>query len=104
VLDADYNQELKQIELLVHVGDPELISLIENQLITEVSINGSPPRSQDVECQSTECFLVPRGVVLGEMDGIAFTWVVSTKAGITWDNQYIPHADAGVKNTAIEIL
>jgi len=104
VLDADYNQVLKQIEMLVHVADPELISLIENQLITEVSINGSPPRSQDVECQTDECFLVPRGVVLGEMDGIAFTWVVSAQQGITWNNMYIPHADAGVKNTAIEIL
>lgn len=104
VLDADYNMVLKQIEMLVHVADPELISLIENQLITEVSINGSPPRSQDVECQTDECFLVPRGVVLGEMDGIAFTWVVSAQQGITWDNVHIPHADAGVKNTAIEIL
>jgi len=104
VLDADYNQVLKQIEFLVHVNDPELISLIENQLIHEVSINGSPPRSQDVECQTDECFLVPRGVVLGEMDGIAFTWVVSAPQGITYKNNYIPHADAGVKNTAIEIL
>lgn len=102
--DGEYDKERKEIQFLVNVQDPEIIEAINNGIISAVSINGGSPRSEDVECGESECFLVPRGVVLGELDNIAFTWVVTDPRGMTYQGKYIPPATPGIKNTAIEPL
>jgi len=104
IMDADYNTATKEMEMLIHERDPEIITAVRSGIISEVSINGGLPRSQDLDCSMGECFLVPKGVVLGELDGIALTYVVTDPKGMFYHNSWIPHAEAGVKTTAIEIL
>ena len=58
----------------------------------------------DTECDTGECFVVPTGLILGELDGIAFTWVVTDPAGLVWHGKFIPRATAGVKTTKIEMI
>ncbi len=104
VLDAEFDPIRKESQMLVHLKDVEIIHFIETGQINEVSINAGAPRRMDVECDTGECFVVPTGLVLGELDGIAFTWVVSDPAGIVWHGKYIPKATAGVRTTKIELI
>ena len=104
VLDAEYDPIRKESQMLVHLKDPEIIKFIETGQIASVSINAGAPRRMDTECDSSECFVVPTGLILGELDGIAFTFVVDDPAGIVWRGKYIPKATAGVKVTKIEII
>jgi len=104
VLDAEFDPIRKESQMLVHLKDPEIIHFIETGQITAVSINAGAPRRMDTECDTGECFVVPTGLILGELDGIAFTWVVSDPAGIVWRGKFIPKATAGVKTTKIEII
>ncbi len=104
VLDAEFDPMRKESQMLVHLKDPEIIHFIETGQIASVSINAGAPRRMDTECDTGECFVVPTGLILGELDGIAFTWVVDDPAGIVWDGKYIPKATAGVKTTRIEII
>ena len=103
VLDGEFNDELNQIQFLHYERDPEILNAIENGIIDSVSINGGPPRQVTVECNG-ECFVVPQGVVLGESDGIAFTYVVTAPSGMMWKGHYVEPAKPGVKNTLIELL
>lgn len=103
VLDGEFNDELNQIQFLHYEHDPVIIKAIEDGVITAVSINGGPPRQMAVECDG-ECFVVPQGVVLGESDGIAFTYVVTHPNGLMWKGNFIPPEKPGVKNTAIQLL
>ena len=103
VLDSEFNDDLNQIQLFHYEHDPEVIQALENGVIDSVSINGGPPRQVNVECDG-ECFVVPQGVVLGESDGIAFTYVVTAPTGMMWKGQFIAPAKPGVKNTLIELL
>lgn len=102
-LDSEFNDELGQIQLLHYERDPEIIKAIENGIIDAVSINGGPPRRVDIECDG-ECFVVPKGVILGESDGIGFTYVVTHPDGMMWRGNYIESAKPGVKDTVIELL
>ena len=104
VLDAEYDPIRKESQMLVHLKDPEIIHFIETGQIDAVSINAGAPRRMDTECSPDECFVVPTGLILGELDGIAFTWVVGDPAGIVWRGKYIPKATAGIKTTKIEII
>jgi len=104
VLDAEYDQIRKESQMLVHLRDPEIIQYIESGDINAVSINAGQPRHMHTECDTGECFVVPRGLVLGEIDGIAFTWVVTNPAGITWQGRYIPKATPGVGTTKLELI
>lgn len=104
VLDAEYDPIRKESQMLVHLKDPEIIHFIETGQISSVSINAGAPRRMDTECGTGECFVVPTGLILGELDGIAFTWVVNDPAGIVHRGRYIPKATAGVKSTKIEII
>ena len=104
VLDAEYDPTRKETQMMVHLRDPEIIHYIETGEISTVSINAGMPRHMDTECNTGECFVVPRGLVLGELDNIAFTWVVSNPQGIMWRGQYITPATPGVKTTKIELL
>lgn len=104
IADAEYDKNRKEIQMLVHESDVEVIDGIKNHDITAVSINGGAPRSTNVECGDTECFNVPRGVVLGELDDIALTWVVTNPNGFRWNNKHIPKAKPGVGTTVIEPL
>lgn len=104
VLDAEYDPIRKESQMLVHLKDHEIIHFIETGQINEVSINAGAPRRMDTQCDTGECFVVPTGLILGELDGIAFTWVVSDPAGIVWHGKYIPKAKAGVRTTKIEII
>ena len=103
-MDADYNPTTKQMEMLVHERDPAIIKAVIDGIISEVSINGGLPRSQEVECDRGECYVVPRGVVLGEMDNIALTYVVSDPAGFWYKGEWLEPKKAGVQTTAIQIL
>ncbi len=104
VMDGEYDAARKEMQLLVHERDPEIIAAVASGIINEVSINGGLPRTQDVDCSMGECFLVPRGVVLGELDGIALTYVVSHPQGMYYKGSWIAPKKAGVKTTAIEVL
>jgi len=111
VMDGDYNKELQQVQFLHLEPDPEIIEAIKNDTISGVSINGGPPRSESFEMlngqpcdNSGECFIVPHGVILGETDNIAFTYVVTNPLGMYWRGEWIPPANPGVKSTKIEIL
>ena len=104
VTDAEFDENLKQMQLLVFESDPEVLQAIANKTIQAVSINGSPPRIKTIEpCDVGTCE-VPHGVVLGQDDDIAFTYVVTHPAGMQWRGQLLPMAEPGVKNTKIEIL
>ena len=103
VLDGEFNDDLNQIQFLHYERDTEILNAIATGIIDSVSINGGPPRSVSVECDG-ECFVVPKGVILGESDGIAFTYVVTAPGGMMWKGQYIAPAKPGVKNTLIELL
>ncbi len=110
VLDSEFSKARNEIQMIVHEEDPEIIQGINNGDITAVSINGGAPRSEKVECpdcenqQSCECFIVPEGVILGELDNIALTWVVTNPRGMMFKGRLIPPATPGVKVTAIEPL
>lgn len=103
VLDGEFNDDLNQIQFLHYERDEEIIKAIETGVIDSVSINGGPPRSMTVECNG-ECFVIPKGVVLGESDGIAFTYVVTHPNGMMWKGQHIAPAEPGVKITTLQIL
>ena len=111
VMDGEGDEARNEIQFLVHVSDPEIIKYIDNHSINAVSINGGAPRETligpcDHTCTATECEVCshPVGVILGEMDGIAFTWVVTNPQGIVWKGMKIPPAEPGVKVTKIESL
>ena len=107
VLDSEFSKARNEIQMLINEQDPEIINAIDNQVITAVSINGGSPRTEAVVCpdcptNNCECFLVPEGVVLGETDDIALTWVVTDPRGMMWRGMWIPPAIPGVKTTAIQ--
>jgi len=97
--------------MLVIETDPQINQYITNGSISAVSINGGNPRTQGIEpcydgCVSNSCELcnVPQGVILGEIDNIGMTWVVTNPAGIMWNGVHISSAEPGIKSTVIEIL
>ncbi|MBC8549885.1 MAG: hypothetical protein H8D23_09550 [Candidatus Brocadiales bacterium] len=104
IIDAEYDPALGQSQMLVLEQDPEILDAIKNGTIDAVSINGGAPRESNIECGEDECFVVPKGVVLGEDDGIALTYVVTDPRGMYWKGKHIPNAEPGVKTTAIEVL
>jgi hypothetical protein len=111
ILDAEFDPYRKEIQMLVLERDPQINNAIEDGKITAVSINGGMPRSESVEkcdhnCKSDNCelCLVPKGVVLGEIDGIGMTWVVTDPNGLYWNGHFVPNAQPGIKFTKIEVL
>lgn len=111
ILDAEFDNIRKEIQTLVIERDSEINQAIDDGKITAVSINGGMPRTEKVEkcdhgCSNGNCemCLVPHGVVLGELDGIGMTWVVTDPRGIYWDGHFIPSAEPGIKFTRIEKL
>ena len=111
ILDADFDSYRKEIQMLVIEQDPQINHAIDDGKITAVSINGGMPRSESIEpcdhqCTSENCelCLVPKGVVLGELDDIAMTWVITDPNGMYWRGKFIPSAEPGIKFTRIEVL
>ena len=110
ILDAEFDKNRKEIQMLVIERDPQINDAISNGKISAVSINGGMPRSEIVEPCDGNCTIncelcnVPQGVVLGELDQIAMTWVVTDPNGMMWKGQFIDSATPGIKNTIIEIL
>ena len=111
ILDADFDPYRKEIQMLVIEQDPQINQAIDDGKITAVSINGGMPRSESIEpcdhqCTSENCelCLVPKGVVLGELDDIAMTWVITDPNGMYWRGKFIPSAEPGIKFTKIEVL
>ena len=111
VLDAEFDKNRKEIQMLVIVRDPQINDAIADRKITAVSINGGMPRSESIEpcdhdCMSEKCELcvVPKGVVLGELDGIAMTFVVTDPNGLYWNGRFVPSAEPGIKFTKIDAL
>ena len=111
ILDADFDKIRKEIQTLVIVTDDTINDAIDDGKISAVSINGGMPRSESVEqcdhnCTSGDCelCLVPHGVVLGELDGIGMTFVVTDPRGLYWNGHFISKAEPGIKFTKIERL
>jgi len=111
IVDSEYDSIRKEIQMLVIETDPQINQYITNGSISAVSINGGNPRTQSLEpcfegCISEECELcnVPQGVILGEIDHIGLTWVVTAPQGIIWKDIPIESATPGIRNTIIEIL
>jgi len=111
IADSEYDSQRKEIQMLVIETDPQINQYIADGSISAVSINGGNPRSQSIEpchdgCIGDQCELcnVPQGVILGEIDGVGMTWVVTIPQGIIWKGIHIPEATPGIKSTVIEIL
>jgi len=111
ILDAEFDPHRKEMQMLVLERDPQINNAIEDGKITAVSINGGMPRNESIEpcdhnCKTDNCelCLVPKGVVLGEIDGIGMTWVVTDPNGLYWNGHYITKAQPGIKFTKIEEL
>ncbi len=111
IIDAEFDKIRKEIQTLVIVKDKTINDAISNGVITAVSINGGMPRSESVEpCEngctddSCELCLVPKGVVLGELDGIGMTFVITDSNGLYWNGHHISSAEPGIKITKIETL
>lgn len=111
VMDSEYDKKTKSIQMIVMETDNEINEAIEKNIITAVSINGGSPRHSSVEpcehgCETGKCemCLVPHGVILGELDDIAMTWVVTGSSGLIWNGIHIPRAEPGVKTTVIQPL
>jgi hypothetical protein len=104
VLDSEFDPERKEIQMIVYEQDPEIIAAIQSGQLNQVSINGGAPRSTVVTCSTGECFAEPRGVILGEKNGIAFAYVITDPNGMRWRGQLLPPEVPGIKTTKIEIL
>lgn len=110
ILDAEFDKNRKEIQMLVVERDPQINQAINDRKITAVSINGGMPRSESIEPCDHECTdncelcLVPKGVVLGELDNIGMTWVVTDPNGLYWNGHFVPSAEPGIKITKIETL
>ena len=110
ILDAEFDKNRKEIQMLVIERDPQINNAIEDKKITAVSINGGMPRSESIEpcdhdcTDSCELCVVPKGVVLGEIDGIGMTWVVTEPRGLYWNGHFVSSAEPGIKFTKIETL
>lgn len=110
IIDSEYDEKTGAIQMMIHESDPEILNAIQNDTIGAVSINGGPPRTQDIgPCEdhctdNCELCSIPRGVVLGESDNIALTYVVTDPRGFLYKGQLIPWANPGVKTTQIEML
>lgn len=111
ILDAEFDKKRREIQMLVIERDPQINNAIDDGKITAVSINGGMPRSETIEscdhnCTSSNCelCLVPKGVVLGELDGIGMTWVVTDPKGLYWNGRFVSSAEPGIKFTRIEVL
>lgn len=110
ILDAEYDPIRKEIQMLVLEKDPTINEAVEDGIITAVSINGGAPRNNVVDKCDNNCTggcelcTIPKGVVLGELDGIGMTWVVTNPRGLAWNGNHIPKAEPGVKFTKIEAL
>jgi len=110
ILDAEFDKTRKEIQMLVIERDPQINDAISDGKITAVSINGGMPRSESIEpcdhdcTDSCELCVVPKGVVLGELDEIAMTWVVTDPRGLYWNGNFVASAEPGIKVTKIETL
>jgi len=111
IADSEYDSVRKEIQMLVIETDPQINQYIADGSISAVSINGGNPRTQTIEpcfegCTGDQCELcnVPQGVILGEMDHIGMTWVVTAPQGIIWRGNHIAEATPGIRNTVIELL
>ena len=110
ILDTEFDKKRKEIQMLVIERDPQINQAIDDGKIAAVSINGGMPRSESIEPCDHECTdscelcLVPKGVVLGEIDGIGMTWVVTDPRGLYWNGHFVSSAEPGIKFTKIETL
>lgn len=111
ILDAEFDPSRKEMQMLVLERDNQINAAIDDGKITAVSINGGMPRNETIEscdnnCTDGNCELcvVPKGVVLGEIDGIGMTWVVTDPDGLYWNGHYVSKAEPGIKFTKIESL
>jgi len=111
IIDAEFDKDRKEIQTLVIVKDDTINDAIDDKIITAVSINGGMPRSESVEncdhnCTGNSCelCLVPKGVVLGELDGIGMTFVVTNSNGLYWNGHHVSSAEPGIKFTKIQVI
>jgi len=112
ILDAEFDKKRKELQALIIVKDHEINKAISNGKITAVSINGGLPRSETVEPCNDGCTdgddcelcLVPHGVVLGELDDIGMTFVITDPNGLYWNGHHVPSAEPGIKFTKLEKL
>jgi len=116
VIDAEFNDKTGFSEFIYFETDPEILQGIADGYIDSVSINGGAARSYkiidgagnqmdnpDIQCSTGECFRLGEGIILGEKDNVAFTWVV-TRPGWRYNGRMIPHTVPGVKTTGIFVL
>ena len=110
ILDAEFDKNRKEIQMLVIERDPQINEAVKDRKITAVSINGGMPRTESIEpcdhdcTDSCELCLVPKGVVLGELDDIGMTWVITDPNGMYYNGRFVSSAEPGIKFTKVEIL
>lgn len=103
VVDAEYSDAMRKLQMIFWEKDPEVIAAIDQGFITAVSINAGKPRTRAItQCSADgEMCDTPTGLILGELDGIAITYVV-TSEGWMWRGKPISAAQPGVATTAIQ--
>jgi len=109
IIDSEFDPKRKEIQMVVIEKDPEIINAIANGQISAVSINGGAPRTEiiapcDPNCKNDQCEMCnhPRGVALGEVDNIGFTWVITDPQGMMWRGHKLPAAKPGIHTTGIQ--
>ena len=107
IVDAEFDESSETCQMLIHETDEDILQAIRDHIITAVSINAGAPREEKIVCADATCndkVIMPEGLILGENDDIALTYVVTNPAGFWYNGRHIDAAIPGVKTTAIEIL
>lgn len=104
IFDANWNETTKRGEMILFEQDEEILKAIRNDIITAVSINSGPPRSMDLNCDSGECLLEPKGTHLGNHNNIALSYVVTAPEGFTYNGQWLYPLPPGMKITKLYLV
>ena len=104
IYDANWNFKTDRGEMILWETDQDILDAIQNDIITAVSINTGNPRAVDTNCDSGECFITPRGTILGETNGVGLAFVVTDPKGFDYNGQHIPSFPPGMKFTKIYVV
>jgi len=104
IYDANWNFKTHKGEMILWETDAEIIDAIRKNVITAVSINTGNPRKVDIQCETGECFITPKGVNLGEDNGVGLAFVVTAPEGFVYNGQWIPGMPPGMKFTKLYLV
>jgi len=104
IFDANWNETTKKGEMILFETDQEILNAIRTDIIGAVSINTGPPRTIELNCNTGECLLEPKGTHLGNHKGVALSYVVTSPKGFTYNGQWLYPLPPGMKFTKIYLV